>query len=100
MLSIILKGVHEYAAYLPAQEAPAQERARLPQKNGHRKRPQGSRPPQSKGQSKAERLIWRLRAGKVNKFLGRLNSALKVFAEKTESKGEIIGFQVNSEKEL
>ena len=38
--------------------------------------------------------------GKANKFLGRLNSALKVFAEKTESKGEIIGFQVNSEKEL
>ena len=100
MLSIILKGVQEYAAYLSAQEASAQERARLPQKNGHRKRPQGPRPPQSKGQSKAERLIWQLRAGKANKFLGRLTSALNVFAEKTESKGGIIGFQVNSEKEL
>ena len=36
--------------------------------HGYRKRPQGPRSPQSKGQSKAERLIWQLRAGKANKF--------------------------------
>ena len=43
--------------YLPAQEASAQERAWLPQENGDRQRPQGSGPPQSEGQKKAELLI-------------------------------------------
>ena len=42
--------------YLSAQEAPAQERARLPQENGDCQRPQGPVPPQSKGQKKAELL--------------------------------------------
>ena len=42
--------------YLSAQEASAQERARLPQENGDRERPQGSVPPQSEGQKKAELL--------------------------------------------
>ena len=32
------------------------KRARLPQENGHRKRPQGAVPPQSEGQKKAELL--------------------------------------------
>ena len=36
MLSINLKGVHFNASYLPAQEAPAQERAWLPQENEDR----------------------------------------------------------------
>ena len=42
--------------HLSAQEAPAQKRARLPQENGDRERPQGSVPPQSEGQKKAELL--------------------------------------------
>ena len=42
--------------YLSAQEAPAQERAWLPQENGDCQRPQGPVPPQSKGQKKAELL--------------------------------------------
>ena len=42
--------------YLSAQEAPAQERAWLPQENGDRERPQGAVPPQSEGQKKAELL--------------------------------------------
>ena len=46
-----------HASYLPAQEDPAQEGARLPQENEDRERPQGSRSPQSKGQSKAQLLI-------------------------------------------
>ena len=56
MLSINLKGVQINASYLPAQEDPAQKRARLPQENEDRKRPQGSLPPQSKGQSQAQLL--------------------------------------------
>ena len=38
---------------IPAQEAPSQDGTRLPQENGRQKRPQGSRPPQSKGQKAA-----------------------------------------------
>ena len=52
-----LKGVQRNASYLSAQEAPAQERARLPQENGDRQRPQGPRPQKSEGQSKAQLLI-------------------------------------------
>ena len=57
MLSINLKGVPKHVTYLPAQEASAQEGARLPQENEDRQRPQGSRTPQSKGQSEAQLLI-------------------------------------------
>ena len=40
-------------------------RKRMATANG---RKAAHRSPQSKGQSKAERLIWQLRAGKANKF--------------------------------
>ena len=38
--------------------------------------------------------------GKYKYFSGRVISALKVFIQPSESKGEIIGFQGNTEKEL
>ena len=57
MLSITPERSAYHASYLSAEEAPAQEGARLPQENEDRERPQGSRSPQSKGQSKAQLLI-------------------------------------------
>lgn len=60
LLSIILgkEGVRSvYFSYLSAQEASCPEGARFPRKNVHKERPQGSCPPQSKGQSEALLLI-------------------------------------------
>ena len=50
MLSITPERSASHASYLSAEEAPAQEGARLPQENEDRERPQGSRSPQSKAQ--------------------------------------------------